>query len=240
MQVIPILDLKGGFCVHAHQPTDDEPKVTIKENAFEVAQRWIDAGATCLHLSDIDAFRTGEPENVHLVRQIKQQFPHIRCQIAGGVKHEDHVSIWLDTGIDQVVVGSRTFKDPDYLEGMCTEFPNKIYLSIELKDGLWTYQPLSDHYGNTLPELAANLAKEGLSGLICTNKTTHTEISQFQFIDQLTSDIDMPIIINGGLFGLNDVKKLKEMKSRSVNGIIVGKVLYQYIIDFKKLSESIK
>jgi len=240
MQVIPILDLKGGFCVHSYQPSTDEPKVTIKENPFEVAQRWIDAGARCLHLTDIDAFRTGEPENVRLVREINQKFPRISCQIAGGVKHEDHVSIWLDTGVDHVVVGSRTFKDPDYLEGMCTEFPNKIYLSIELKDGLWPYQALSDHYGNTLPELATNLAKEGLSGLICTNKTTNTDISPFQFIEKLQSEIDMPIIINGGLFGLNDVKKLKELKSHSINGIIVGKILYQDIIDFRKLSESVK
>ena len=91
-----------------------------------------------------------------------------------------------------------------------------------------------------ITRVSHQFSQEGLSGLICTNKTTNTDISPFQFIEKLQSEIDMPIIINGGLFGLNDVKKLKELKSHSINGIIVGKILYQDIIDFRKLSESVK
>ncbi len=240
MQVVPALDLKGNHCIHSHRDENIQDIVTIKENPFDAAKRWADAGAKRLHLSDMDGFRSQEPENVHLVRELCQEFKLLEIQIAGGVKNEEHVDIWLDAGVDYVIAGCRTFQHPDFLEGMCTEFPDKIMLSVDLRDGQWAHSCLSNYYGTQLAQMTATLAAGGLAGLMCTNTNTAIDSPHFHYLQDLPDDLEMPVYINGGLYNTEDVKELKQLKVKAVSGIIVGRVIYDDILDFRELVNEVQ
>ena len=244
MQVIPAMDLKSGKCVHSHE--DGKHSLTVvSEDPVEVAARWIDEGATRLHLIDIDGFHQKEPVNVATARAIRKIFPTICLEVIGGVSCEDHVSIWLDSGVDYVVVSSRGVTSADYFEGLCAEFPDKIILSVDLLDGKWSKNHLSNRYGTELDEMAVRFSAEGLAGLVCTNsfssnKNQHPASAAF-LAEQLTavpSNLEMPVFLNGVVQCLKDVEGVNQLKNKNIQGIIVGRAIYDDMIGYKTLQQA--
>ncbi len=242
MQVIPAMDLKSGQCVHSHENAEHQRSV-ISEDPLEVAGRWVSDGVKRLHLIDIDGYRAREPINVSVVRAIKQNFPDIIIDVIGGVHNEEHILIWLDSGVDYVIASSKGASSADYFANLCSEFPNQIMLAVDLLDGQWASGPLTERYGNELGEMSQSLSEDGLSGLICTNssnqdsKETNLK-TQYQYLSKVPKNLDMPVFLNGAIHCLKDVDGINHIKSNNIDGIIVGRAIYDSMLDFKQLQNA--
>ena len=245
MQVIPAMDLKSGQCVHTHE-NDDHQRSVIAEDPLIVAARWVNDGVKRLHLIDIDGYRAREPINVHIVRAIKHNHPDIIIDIIGGVHNEEHILIWLDSGVDFVIASAKGVKSADYFSDLCIEFPNQIMLAVDLLDGQWAKGPLSNRYGNEITEMATSLNEDGLSGLICTNSSQQKSKegpvdslqSNYHFLEKVPQNLEMPIFLNGAIHCLKDVEVINHIKSKNIDGIIVGRAIYDDMLDFKRLQKA--
>ena len=243
MQVIPAMDLKSGQCVHSHENSDHQLSL-IAEDPLEVAERWVNDGVKRLHLIDIDGYRAREPINVSIVRDIKHNHPDIIIDVIGGIHNEEHILIWLDSGVDFVIASSKGVQSEDYFFDLCLEFPNQIMLAVDLLDGQWADSPLSNRYGKDLKQMVTTLNADGLSGLICTNscyqkpleKKTSVQ-STYHFLDKVPANLEMPVFLNGAIHCLKDVEGINHIKSKNIDGIIVGRAIYDDMLDFKHLQK---
>jgi phosphoribosylformimino-5-aminoimidazole carboxamide ribotide isomerase len=243
MQVIPAMDLKSGQCVHSHENAEHQRSV-VAEDPLKVAARWVNDGVKRLHLIDIDGYRAREPINVSIVRAIKQNFPDIVIDVIGGVHNEEHILIWLDSGVDFVIASAKGVQSADYFSELCIEFPNQIMLAVDLIDGHWTNGPLSNRYGNELSEMATALDADGLSGLICTNSNQQnlsqgidTVKTHYHYLEKLPAKREMSVFLNGAIHCLKDVAGINHLKSKNIDGIIVGRAIYDDMLDFKQLQK---
>src|SRR2546425_364382 len=111
MQILPAIDLRGGKCVRLRQG-DYAQETVFGDDPAAMARRWVDQGATYLHLVDLDGAREGHPVNGESVRQIVQA-AGVPCQVGGGMRTEADVEKALAWGVDRVVIGTRALQDPD-------------------------------------------------------------------------------------------------------------------------------
>ncbi len=246
MQVIPAMDLKSGKCVHSHAEVD-QSRSLVSEDPLEVAERWMNNGVTRLHLIDIDGYREQEPVNVSVVRAIKTEFPKITLDVIGGVRNEEHILIWLDSGVDFVIASSRGVKSADYFEQLCAEFPDRIMLAVDLLDGQWAEGPLSSRYGRDLGNMAKSMNEDGLSGLICTNSFTDSKVESessdnspdlYEYLSVVPENLEMPVFLNGAIHCLKDVGRINQIKSKNIDGIIVGHAIYDQMLDYRELQKA--
>src|SRR5690349_21538460 len=118
MQVIPAIDLRGGFCVRLRQGDYDQETV-FSDDPAAMAAHWELEGATRLHLVDLDGAKAGRPVNVEAVRAILARVS-VPCEVGGGVRDEATIQSWLDAGVDRVIVGTQALKDPAWFRAMAT------------------------------------------------------------------------------------------------------------------------
>src|SRR5216684_3281877 len=131
MQILPAIDLRGGKCVRLRQG-DYAQETVFGDDAAAMARRWVSAGATYLHLVDLDGAREGRPVNGDSVRRIVQS-TGVPCQLGGGVRTQEHIIQVLEWGVTRLVIGTRALQDAGWLERMCRQYPGKIVLGIDAK-----------------------------------------------------------------------------------------------------------
>src|SRR5882757_9085377 len=128
MQIYPAIDLRGGQCVRLRQG-DYAQETVFGADPAAMARRWVEQGATYLHLVDLDGARDGKPVNTDSVRSIVQM-AGVPCQLGGGMRTEAHIEQTLELGVARVVVGTKAITDPGWLERVCKRFPHQIVLGI--------------------------------------------------------------------------------------------------------------
>src|ERR1700730_2216605 len=121
MQVIPAIDLRGGYCVRLRQG-DFEQETVFGDDPAAMAARWELEGADCIHLVDLDGARTGRPVNVEAVARMVGRV-RVPCQLGGGVRDQATIAAWLDAGLERVVVGTQALRDPDWFGRMSGIYP---------------------------------------------------------------------------------------------------------------------
>src|SRR5208282_3755099 len=133
MQIYPAIDLRGGQCVRLRQG-DYAQETVFGDDPAAMARRWVDEGATFLHLGDLDGAREGRPQNGESVRRIVEA-AKVPCQLGGGLRNEEHIETALGWGVERVVLGTRALQDPAWFENVCRRFPGKIVAGIDAKQG---------------------------------------------------------------------------------------------------------
>src|SRR6266566_3135576 len=133
MQIYPAIDLRGGQCVRLRQG-DYEQETVFGADPAAMARRWVDQGATYLHLVDLDGARQGQPVNGASVRNILEA-AGVPCQLGGGLRTEEHIAEVLGWGVQRVILGTRALQAPDWCEAMCRRFPAQVALGIDARQG---------------------------------------------------------------------------------------------------------
>jgi phosphoribosylformimino-5-aminoimidazole carboxamide ribotide isomerase len=133
MQVIPAIDLRGGFCVRLRQG-DYRQETVFGDDPAAMAALWEAEGATRIHLVDLDGAKSGRPVNVEAVRAILRRV-NVPCQLGGGVRDRETIAAWLDAGVERVIVGTRALKDPAWFRAMSQEYPARLVLGLDARDG---------------------------------------------------------------------------------------------------------
>jgi phosphoribosylformimino-5-aminoimidazole carboxamide ribotide isomerase len=133
MEVIPAIDLLDGKCVRLYQGDYSQSQV-FDENPVAVAKQWVEQGATRLHLVDLDGAKTGESVNLKSIEAIVQAVP-IAVEVGGGLRDRTSVATLLNIGVRWAILGTLAVEKPELVEELCQEFPSKIIVGIDARNG---------------------------------------------------------------------------------------------------------
>src|SRR3954447_12896580 len=167
MQIYPAIDLRGGQCVRLKQG-DYQQETVFGADPAAMAKRWVDEGATFLHLVDLDGAKEGRPVNGASVRAIVQA-AGVPCQLGGGLRSREHITEALGWDVARVIIGTKALQSPGWLDEMSNAFPEKIVLGIDAKNGKVATQGWLDVSEMTALDLAKRCATLPLAALVYTD-----------------------------------------------------------------------
>ncbi|AKJ96351.1 MULTISPECIES: 1-(5-phosphoribosyl)-5-[(5-phosphoribosylamino)methylideneamino]imidazole-4-carboxamide isomerase [Thioalkalivibrio] len=227
MLVIPAIDLKEGKCVRLRQGNMDDSTV-FGEDPVEMAKRWVDAGAERLHIVDLDGAFAGQPRNAKAVHAIAKAFPDLPIQIGGGVRDEDTVQAYLDAGVEYVIIGTRAVSAPHFVNDLCLEFPGRIIVGLDAKDGKLAVDGWSKLSHHDVIDLAQHFEADGVVAFVYTDIARDGMMKgpNVEATARLASNVRVPVIASGGISSLDDLRNLAAREDEGITGAIVGRALY--------------
>ncbi len=237
MLIYPAIDLRGGQCVRLRQGDYAQETVFGAEPAA-MAKRWVAAGASYLHLVDLDGAREGRPINGESVRAIVRA-SGVPCQLGGGIRTEAHLLEALAWGVTRVILGTRALHDPAWCETMCRRYPGNIVLGIDAKQGRVATEGWLDVSELTALELARRCAEWPLAALVYTDISRDGMLSgpNIEATAAVAAAVPFAVIASGGVTKLDDVTALAR---RGIAGCIIGRALYEGHIDLTAAIEAAK
>ncbi|MGV3607807.1 MAG: 1-(5-phosphoribosyl)-5-[(5-phosphoribosylamino)methylideneamino]imidazole-4-carboxamide isomerase [Planctomycetaceae bacterium] len=223
MQIWPAIDLRGGKCVRLRQ--GDYARETVYGDPAEMAKRWLDKGADCLHLVDLDGARDGNNANLEAVKAILA-VAKVPCQLGGGVRDEARIQMLLDLGLSRLVVGTKALKEPDWFREMCRKFPGKLALGIDARDGMVATDGWLETSKTDAVSMAKDFEGEPLAAIIYTDISRDGMLSgpNVPAMEQMQKAVKIPVLASGGVAVVGDIVALKKA---GMPGAIVGRSLYE-------------
>lgn len=228
MHLYPAIDLKDGKCVRLRQGLMEEVTV-FSEDPCGQARIFADAGCRWLHMVDLNGAFAGEPINQDIVREVRSSVDDVNIQLGGGIRNLDTIAMWLMTGIQRVVLGTVAVKDPDIVHEACKEFPGRIAVGIDTKNGYVATDGWAKESGISGVDLAKKFADSGCSAIIHTDIARDGEMKgpNLDASLELAQQVDIPVIVSGGISSLEDLKKIRSNKTNNLGGAIVGRAIYE-------------
>jgi phosphoribosylformimino-5-aminoimidazole carboxamide ribotide isomerase len=233
MIVIPAIDLYGGQCVRLRHGKLEE-KTVYSDDPVAVAKQWAAAGATRLHVVDLEGAFTGEPKNLDWVIRIKQE-TKLTVQMGGGLRSLSIIERILKSGIDRVVIGTVAMEEAGMAKTAFQRFQSRVMVAIDVKDGKVAVRGWKDDSGVPATEALSIVEKLGAQEVIYTDISrdgTLEGVNLKGFSDMINAT-GLTIIASGGVTTLQDIVRLKTLGTPAC---IVGKALYEGKI---KLAEAI-
>jgi phosphoribosylformimino-5-aminoimidazole carboxamide ribotide isomerase len=232
MLLIPAIDLKDGKCVRLRQGRMEDETV-FADDPLDMAQRWVDAGAQRLHLVDLNGAFAGQPVNTQVIHRIADAFPDVPIQVGGGIRDEDTVQLYLDAGVQYVIIGTKAVSAPHFINDLCLEFPGHIIVGLDARDGKVAIDGWSKLSHHDVIDMAQHFERDGVEAII------YTDISRDGMMQgvnveatvKLASEITTPVIASGGISTLDDIKALRAVEEEGIMGAIIGRALYEGSID---------
>jgi len=232
MLLIPAIDLKDGKCVRLRQGRMEDETV-FADDPLDMAQRWVEAGARRLHLVDLNGAFAGQPVNTQVIRRIADAFPDVPIQLGGGIRDEDTVQLYLDAGVQYVIIGTKAVSAPHFINDLCLEFPGHIIVGLDAKDGKVAIDGWSKLSNHDVIDMAQHFERDGVDAIV------YTDISRDGMMQgvnveatvKMASEISTPVIASGGISSLDDIKALRAVAEEGIMGAIIGRALYEGSID---------
>jgi phosphoribosylformimino-5-aminoimidazole carboxamide ribotide isomerase len=237
MKIFPAIDIKDKKCVRLLRG-DFENQTTYKQSPFDQALKYKDVGFLNLHMVDLDGALSGELVNLEIIEKIVKKL-NISIEIGGGIRSIDKIQAYIDIGVDKVVLGSAAIKDPDFLRQACKKFKGKIVLGLDAKKGKLSVSGWKETINQTAEDYLKNVNSYGFTRVIYTDidrdgTKTEPNIEETINIAKISS---APVVISGGISSIEDVKKIKALKKFNIEGVIVGKAIYDGDISLNDLKE---
>ncbi|MBM5782691.1 MAG: 1-(5-phosphoribosyl)-5-[(5-phosphoribosylamino)methylideneamino]imidazole-4-carboxamide isomerase [Pelagibacterales bacterium] len=226
MIIFPAIDLKNGQCVRLFK--GDMNKATVfNDNASAQALEFENSGFKFLHIVDLDGAISGKSENEKSVKEILQNIK-IPTQLGGGIRSISAIEKWLNLGVSRVILGTIAAKNPDLVREACKNFPDKIVVGIDAKNGFVSTEGWVETSEIKTLELAKKFEDCGVTAIIYTDISRDGTLTGPDFIgtEDLAKNLSIPVIASGGISCLEDVLKIKKMEQFGVHGAIVGRALY--------------
>ena len=237
MIILPAIDIKNGKCVRLLK--GDFNKITEYEKSpLEQASEFSNLGFKNVHVVDLDGALKGKSINKNIIKDIIKK-NNLKIQLGGGIRSMDNVEEWIDIGVDKVIIGTAAVENPEFLIKLLKKYKNKIALSLDVRNG---FIALSGWKKQT-NILALDFAK----------KIEHTDISRIIYTDinrdgtkvgpniedaiNFSKKINIPIIVSGGISSKVDIINLKKTKTTNIEGVIIGRAIYDGSINLKELSK---
>lgn len=242
MLLIPAIDLKDGKCVRLRQGRMDEDTV-FSDDPVAVAGKWVAAGAKRLHLVDLDGAFAGKPKNAEIITAIVKAFPHVPVQIGGGIRDEDTIQAYLDSGVEYVIIGTKAVNAPHFVRDIAMEYPRRIIVGLDAKDGKVAIDGWSKLSRHDVIDLAQHFEDDGVEAIIYTDISRDGMMSgvNVEATARLARAIRIPVIASGGITNIDDIRALGAIAGDGVIGAITGRAIYEGTLDFaeaEKLAET--
>ncbi len=236
MIVIPAIDLKEGRCVRLEQGLMERDTV-FNDNPAAQALEWQRQGAELLHIVDLDGAFAGEPKNRSAIEAIVSAID-IPTQLGGGIRDLATVEAYLSLGLSRVILGTAAQRNPELVKEACAQFPGRIVVGIDAKNGMVAVQGWAEVTGVTAAELAKKFEGYGVAAIIYTDIARDGMLQgpNLEATKALAQAISIPVIASGGVSTLKDIENLMAIESSGITGVITGKAVYTGAI---KLAEAI-
>jgi len=238
MIIFPAIDIKGGKCVRLLK--GDFKKVTQYEKTpLDQASIFSDLGFKYVHIIDLDGALEGKLVNKNLIEKILKN-TNLKIQIGGGIRSLRDIKFFLDIGVDKVIIGTSAVENTQFLKEACDLYKNKIALSLDVRKGHIALSGWKKQTSILASEFVKKIKNFGVSRIIYTDidkdgtKTGPNIFDTLKF-SKLTN---IPVVASGGVASIEDINSIKK-NSSNIEGVIVGKAIYDGSIDIKKLSEVI-
>jgi len=224
VQILPAIDLRGGQCVRLRQG-DYAQETVFGDDPAGMARRWVEQGASYLHLVDLDGAREGHPVNGDSVRRIVQA-SGVPCQLGGGLRTEAQVEEALGWGVERVVIGTRALQDPEGFAALCRRFAGKIVAGIDAKEGRVATEGWLAVSAQSALDLARRFAELPLGAIVYTDISRDGMLqgANVDAMAELAGAVKIPVIASGGVTTREDIRRLARL---GLAGCIVGRALYE-------------
>jgi len=215
VQIIPAIDLKGGNCVRLKQG-EMSKETLFSTHPAEVAKRWESLGSKMLHIVDLEGAVTGEPQNREAINQILKEVA-VPLQLGGGI---------------------RSIQCPSLLEEACRKFPHQIVVSIDARDGKIAIEGWKETTAEGATDLVKSLEDKGVEAIVFTDIKRDGMMGgpNIKSIKEMADATRIPLIASGGVTNLEHIKELLELGDCGIEGVIIGRALYEGSIDSTLLS----
>jgi phosphoribosylformimino-5-aminoimidazole carboxamide ribotide isomerase len=220
-----------------------EDDTVFSDDPVAVAGRWVEAGAQRLHLVDLDGAFAGIPRNRDVIYAIRQAYPEVRIQVGGGIRDEETIQGYLDAGVDYVIIGTKAVSEPHFVRHIAAEFPNRIIVGLDAKDGKVAIDGWSKLSRHDVIDLAQKFENDGVEAIIYTDISRDGMMGgvNIEATSRLARSIQIPVIASGGITNLEDIRALGKIVGDGVIGAITGRAIYEGTLDFeeaRKLAET--
>ena len=237
MKVFPAIDIKDKKCVRLIKG-DFNSKTEYEMSPVVQAKKYKDHGFINLHIVDLDGALTGKTINIDLIRDLVSKFD-LKIEIGGGIRNFESIQKYTDIGVEKVILGSAAIKDKNFLKEACKRFPNKIALGLDAKDGYLAVSGWKENSNQLTTDFLQEINDYGVGRLIYTdiNRDGTKQSPNFEETSKIAEISNCPVIISGGVSSMDDIRKAKSLKN--IEGIIVGKAIYDGDIKLEELAKEI-
>jgi phosphoribosylformimino-5-aminoimidazole carboxamide ribotide isomerase len=238
MKIFPAIDIKDKKCVRLIKG-DFNNKTEYEISPIEQADNFKEYGFKNLHIVDLDGALTGETINLDSIKDIVGKLD-LKIEVGGGVRTIDSIQKYTDIGVEKVILGSAAIKDKNFLKKACQKFPNKIALGLDAKKGYLSLFGWKENSNKLTLDFIKEINDYGVSRLIYTdiNRDGTKQSPNFKETSKIADISKCPVIISGGVSSIDDIKKAKSI-NKNIEGIIVGKAIYDGDIKLKELVKEI-
>ena len=235
MKIFPAIDIKDKKCVRLIKG-DFENKTEYNTSPVDQAAKYKDHGFKNLHIVDLDGALTGKTVNLDIIQEIVRKYD-LKIEIGGGIRNIDNIKQYIETGAEKVILGSGAIKNKEFLKEACEKFKNKIALGLDAKDGNLSVSGWKENLNIKTTDYLKEVNDFGVSRIIFTdiNKDGMKTGPNFDETLNIAQISNCPVVISGGVSSLDDIKKAKELNNKNIEGIIVGKAIYDGDIELEKL-----
>ncbi len=238
MELIPAIDLKEGKCVRLRQGRMEDSTV-FSDDPVAMAGRWVDAGATRLHLVDLDGAFAGSPVNHPAIEAICKAFPDLPIQVGGGIRSAETVERYLDDGVQYTIIGTKAVNEPHFINDLCLSFPGHIIVGLDAKNGKVATEGWSKMSHHDVIDMAKHFENDGVAAIVYTDisKDGMMQGASVESTAKLAEAIRIPVIASGGVSSLDDIRALCEVQDSGITGAIIGRALYDGAIDLAEATK---
>ena len=235
MKIFPAIDIKDRKCVRLVKG-DFDNKTEYEISPVDQARKYKDHGFKNLHIVDLDGALTGKTVNIDIIEEIIGKFD-LKIEIGGGVRNFESIKKYTDAGVEKVILGSAAIKDKNFLKEACKKFPGNIALGLDVKDGFLSVSGWKENSNLKTLEFLEEVNDYGASRLIYTdiNRDGMKLSPNFEETENIANNSNCPVVISGGVSSIDDIKKAKELGNKNIEGIIVGKAIYDGDIKLEEL-----
>ena len=235
MYIYPAIDLYGGKAVRLFK--GDYAQMTVySDNPVSVAKDFAAAGASHIHLVDLEGAKIGKPANLETIRAIVET-TGLFAEVGGGIRDMETVDSYLSIGVSRVILGTAAVKDPDFLHAALQKYGEKIAVGVDLKDGFVAIKGWTETSDLKAEEFFETMQNLGVKTIICTDISRDGAMkgTNRALYRALSEKFDIDLIASGGVSSMADVTALADMK---LHGAIIGKAYYIGAIDLKQAVEA--
>ena len=239
MKIFPAIDIKDKKCVRLIKG-DFENKTEYETSPIDQAIKYKDHGFKNLHIVDLDGALTGKTVNLDIIQEIVRKYD-LKIEIGGGIRNIDNIKQYIETGAEKVILGSGAIKNKEFLKEACEKFKNKIALGLDAKDGNLSVSGWKENLNIKTTDYLKEVNDFGVSRIIFTdiNRDGMKNSPNYEETVKIAEISNCPVVISGGVSSINDIKKAKDLNNKKIEGIIVGKAIYDGDIKLDELAKEI-
>ncbi len=239
MKIFPAIDIKDKKCVRLIKG-DFKNKTEYETSPIDQAGKYKEHGFKYLHIVDLDGALTGKTINLDIIKEIIKKYD-LKVEIGGGLRNLESINKYIDAGADKVILGSGAIRNKDFLKEACNKFKNKIALGLDTKDGKLSVSGWKENLNIEITDFLKEVNDFGISRIIYTdiNRDGMKTSPNFDETVKIAEISNCPVIISGGVSSINDIRNAKKINNKKIEGIIVGKAIYDGDIKLYDLAKEV-